>query len=100
MQLVEQGEILKVDGISFPVMVISNDYFNGSGKVVVCPIVKDAEEGPLHIRLKTISLQGVVLCEQLRYLDLSTRHFSRMSSGRYFDIMDISDAVMGIFEYV
>ena len=61
--------------------------------------MKNAIEGPLHIKLKDSSVEGIVLCEQVKYLDLKARHFSKLTSTHYFDIMDISDAVMGIFDY-
>lgn len=95
----EQGDLLKVSGISFPVIVVSNDLFNSSGKAVVCPIAKAAAAGPLHIKLTDCPVEGYVICEQVRYLDLSTRRYSRLSDTHYFDIMNISDAVMGIFDY-
>lgn len=98
MALFEQGDFLKVNGISFPLIVVSNDLFNSSGKAIVCPIVKRAAEGPLHIRLSDSPVEGYVLCEQVRYLDLSSRRFCRLSDTHYFDIMNISDAVMGIFD--
>ena len=99
MMTVEQGDLLRVGGITYPVIVVSNDFFNRSGRVMACPIVPDAVEGPLHIRLKDQKVEGWVLCEQVRYLDLKARRFSRLAASRYFDIMDISDAVMGIFDY-
>ena len=40
-----------------------------------------------------------VWCEQVRYVDLAARHFSTITAAPYFDIMDISDAVMGMFDY-
>ena len=43
-------------------------------------------------------MEGYVLCEQVRYLDPTARRFSKLSATRYFDIMDISDAVVGMFE--
>ena len=95
----EQGDLLKVDGLRYPVIIVSNDFFNGSGKALVCPVVKDTAEGPLHIRLKDCPVEGYVLCEQVRYLDLSERRFSKMTAAPYFDIVDISDAVMGMFDY-
>ena len=49
--------------------------------------------------LKDSSVEGYVLCEQVRYVDLAERQFSRLQATHYFDIMDISDAVMGIFDY-
>ncbi len=99
MLTIEQGDLLKVGGISYPVIIVSNNFFNQSGKVIACPIVPDAVDGPLHIKLKGSEVQGYVLCEQVKYLDLNARHFSKLSATHYFDIMDISDAVMGIFDY-
>lgn len=96
---VEQGDLLRVDGIKWPVIVVSNNFFNTSGKVIACPILADAIEGPLHIRLKDCPVEGFVLCEQMRYIDLEARRYSRLSATHYFDIMDISDAVMGIFDW-
>lgn len=95
----EQGDLLKIDGIQEPVIVVSNDVFNQSGKAIVCPIVQSAQEGPLHIKLKDSSVQGVVLCEQVRYLDLAARRFHKLTATHYFDIMDISDAVVSMIEY-
>ena len=99
MVMIEQGDMLRVGGINYPVIVVSNNFFNQSGKVIACPIVKNAIEGPLHIELKHSSVEGIVLCEQVKYLDLKARHFSKLTSTHYFDIMDISDAVMGMFDY-
>lgn len=99
MQKIEQGDLLKVGGLKYPIIVVSNDFFNESGKAIVCPIVKDAIEGPLHIKLKDCAVEGYVLCEQVRYVDLAERRFSKMTATHYFDIMDISDAVMGMFDY-
>ena len=99
MSRVEQGDLLKVAGLNYPVMVVSNNFFNETGKAIVCPIVKNAVEGPLHIRLKESTVEGYVLCEQVRYLDLTVRRFSKLSDAHYYDVMDISDAVMGMFDY-
>ena len=96
---VEQGDLLRVGGIKWPVIVVSNNFFNESGRVVACPILPDAVKGPLHIRLKDYPVEGYVLCEQMRYIDLKARRWSRLSATHYFDIMDVSDAVMGIFDW-
>ena len=36
MASIEQGDLLKVEGIQHPVIVVSNDYFNESGRAIVC----------------------------------------------------------------
>ena len=99
MTKVEQGDLLKVSGFAYPVIVVSNDFFNETGKAIVCPIMKNAVEGPLHIKLRDCTVEGYVLCEQVRYVDLAARPFSKMTATHYFDIMDISDAVIGMFDY-
>ena len=99
MEALEQGAFLRVDGIAHPVLVVSNNFFNRIGRVIVCPILQRAVPGPLHIELKNSEITGFVLCEQVRYLDLTARRFAKLSATHYFDIMDISDAVMGMFEY-
>ena len=95
----QQGDLLRVDGIAHPVIVVSNNVFNASGKAIVCPILPHAAEGPLHIRLKDSAVQGVVLCEQVRYLDLAARRCTKLSETHYFDVMDLSDAVVSMFEH-
>lgn len=99
MQTVEQGDLLKVEGIAHPVMVVSNNFFNQTGKAIVCPVMKTAVPGPLHIALKAPAVEGFVLCEQVRYMDLAARRFARLVGAHYYDVMDIADAVAGMFEY-
>ncbi len=99
MAAVEQGDILSVEGVQYPVAVVSNNYFNRSGKAIVCPVVKKALPGPLHIELKDSVVQGWILCEQVRYLDLDSRRYSKLTQMHYFDVMDISDIMVGMFEY-
>lgn len=100
MRSVEQGDLLKIAGLKAPVIVVSNNFFNESGMALVCPIMKSALQSPLHIPLKGSLVEGYVLCEQVRYVDLTKRHFSKLSTTHYYDIMDISDAIMSIFEYL
>ena len=99
MRRAEQGDLLKLSGLAHPVIVVSNNFFNDSGRVIACPILKRATEGPLHIPLKDCPAEGYVLCEQVKYIDLTARDLSKLGEAHYFDIMDISDAVMGMFDY-
>ena len=34
MAIAEQGDLLKVDGVAHPVIVVSNNFFNKSGRVI------------------------------------------------------------------
>ena len=95
----EQGDLLKLTGMSFPVIVVSNNLFNDSGTAIVCPVQKNAVPGPLHIELKDCPVEGYVMCEYMKLVDLGIRRFTKLSETRCYDIMNISDAVMGIFDY-
>ena len=91
--------MLRISGLKYPAIVESNNFFNESGKAIVCPVVKDAFAGPLHIRIDGTHVSGFVICEQLRYVDLQARHFTKQDSVKGYDILNISDAVMCMFDY-
>ena len=57
-------------------------------------------ESALHRRVDTIDFSGTVLCEQMKYLDLDKRVFSMIAHVSINEIIDISDILQGIFEYV
>ncbi|MBR6029625.1 MAG: hypothetical protein IKP40_11135 [Clostridia bacterium] len=78
----------------WPVTAVSSLLFNTSGRALVCPVVL-AAEGPLHIRPTNVPCEGCVLCEQVRYADLTARGWTRLGSASCYEVMDVSDAVMG-----
>jgi mRNA-degrading endonuclease toxin of MazEF toxin-antitoxin module len=95
----EQGDLLRISNVSHPVIVVSNNFINEQDLVIVCAVAKNAVEGPLHIRLQTPELEGIALCEQIKLIDLKQRRFSKIGAVLGYDVMNISDAVMGMFDY-
>jgi len=96
----EQGDILTVASIQSPVMVVSKNFFNRSGLVIACPILPDANPGPLRIHCKSLKSPGFVYCEQLRIIDLNVRQFSKADAVSYDELIDIVDAIQSIFDYI
>ncbi|MCD8395799.1 MAG: type II toxin-antitoxin system PemK/MazF family toxin [Lachnospiraceae bacterium] len=96
---ISQGDILKIEKLSFPVLVVSKDFFNRSEQVIVCPIQENAAADPLHIPVAWSDTEGIVLCEQLKLLDLRVRGYKKMGELKIESIMDITDAIQGIFDY-
>lgn len=96
----EQGDILSVEKIGEPVLVVSKNFFNKTEQAIVCPIVKNTSPDPLHIDIETDTIKGKVLCEQMKLIDLKYRGYKILSAVKYFDIMNITDAIQGIFEYL
>lgn len=95
----EQGDILSIEKINGPILVVSKNFFNRSEQAIVCPIVKNAVPDPLHIKITTEEVQGSVLCEQMKLLDLRYRGYKKISRITYPDIINITDAIQAIFDY-
>ncbi len=100
MEQLHQGDILKIENIRHPVLVVSKDFFNSSGAVIGCPVVKDSMAGPLHIWMSVEDNEGYIQCEKLALLDLSVRGYKRIGRLPLAEMINISDAIQSIFEYV
>lgn len=95
----EQGDILKVESIKPPVLVVSKNFFNQSEQAVVCPIVTENRPDPLHIAVKAGSVEGWAWCERMKLIDLRYRGYKTISRTDYSDIINITDAIQSIFDY-
>ncbi len=100
MKDLHQGDILKIEKIKNPVLVVSKDYFNQTSEMIGCPIYEKGEAGPLHIHIKTEDVEGYVQCEKMALLDLNIRGYSKIGSINYLDIINITDAIQAIFDYI
>lgn len=96
---IEQGDILKIQQIKGYVLVVSNNFFNRTESAFLCPIADTAPSDPLHINIIAGNLSGVVLCEDVKRLDLRGRGFKRVEHIKYEDIINITDAIQCIFDY-
>ncbi len=97
--VINQGDICSVERINTPVLVVSKTYFNKSEQVIACPILSKASEDPLHIPVNAKNIQGVVLCEQMKLLDLRVRGYKKIAELQMENIMNIADAIQSIFDY-
>ena len=100
MEPLQQGDVLKIEKIKHPVLVVSKDFFNTSGEIIGCPIINNSMPGPLHIWMATENTEGYIQCEKLALLDLSIRGHKKIDRLPIYEMMNVSDAIQGIFEYV
>lgn len=96
---IEQGDILSIEKIKGPVLVVSKNFFNAAEVAIVCPVVKSSIPDPLHIKIAAKNVDGFVLCEQMKLLDLKVRGFKKLDRINYHDIINITDAIQSIFDY-
>ncbi len=99
-ETIHQGDILKIERLKLPVLVVSKDFFNQSGEIIGCPIYESGRDGALRIHIEAERIQGYVHCEKLALLDLNARGFSKLCRIPLNRIMNITDAIQGIFDYV
>ena len=99
----EQGSILRVNGINWPVIVVSNDQFNRIGEAIVCPILSNIPQNAVHIPVSvsfgTGEIKGLIACEQVRHVDLNARRFLRLGALLLSDYLDISDTLIALFDF-
>ncbi len=100
MEQLHQGDILKIEKIKHPVLVASKDFFNTSGEIIGCPVIRNSIPGPLHIWISAKENEGYVQCEKLALLDLTIRGYKKVDRLSVSEMMNISDAIQGIFEYI
>ena len=100
MKLLHQGDIVRIEKINYPVLVVSKDFFNSSGEIIGCPIINNSNPGPLHIWMLTEANEGYIQCEKLALLDLSIRGYQKVDSLPISEMINVSDAIQGIFEYI
>ncbi len=96
---IEQGDIIAVERLKGYYLVTSTKFFNKTEQAILCPIVQDTFLDPLHIPIETDEVQGIVMCEQMRLVDLRYRDFKRVTRVHYPEIIDITDAIQSIFDY-
>ena len=97
---ISQGDILKVEKVKMPVLVVSKDFFNQTGEIIGCPIYQNGEPGALHIRIHTEEHTGYVQCEKMTLLDMNIRGYSKLDRIHMPEIIDITDAIQSIFDYI
>lgn len=95
-----QGDILRIEKIKYPVLVVSKDFFNETGEMIGCPIYDTSSKSPLHIPVFTESIIGEVQCEKLALLDLKVRGYKKLDCIQLSDIINITDAIQAIFDYI
>lgn len=96
-----QGDIIKAAGFkNYFIIVSRNAFIKNTNAFHVCPMLENRPAGPLHIPVVgREGTKGTVICEQIKLIDPAARGCSKTDHVPYETIMNISDAVQGMFEY-
>ena len=101
MNMFSQGDLIRIHGFQNLFLIVSkNTYIAATNTFHVCPVLKNIPEGPLHIMITGKNgEEGTVICEQIKFIDPGVRRCSKKDYLTYSSIINISDAIQGIFEY-
>ncbi|GMO54818.1 MAG: endoribonuclease MazF [Termitinemataceae bacterium] len=83
-----------------PALILSNESFNNFSKLaIVCPITNRDKDHPFHIKLDDrTKTTGVILCDQVRTLDINARNFEFIENVTDDILLDVLDIVNGFIE--
>lgn len=83
-----------------PAFVVSNNVFNQFTKIaMVCPITNTNKGYPLHVPLgKSTKTTGVIMCEQVKSLDISARDALFIERAPKNIIEEVVDIIVGFVE--
>ena len=104
-----QGDIIKLDFDPQagheqkgrrPAIVVSCSNFNRYSKtIMVCPITKTDKNHPFHVRLnEDTKVSGVVLCDQVKTLDIAARGYDFIEKAPKAVIFEIIDTISNFIE--
>ncbi len=105
----EQGDIIVIDFEPQtgheqkgrrPAIVVSNNTFNAFTKAaIVCPITNTNRDIPIQIKLDNrTKTTGVIMCEQVKVLDISKRNAAFLEKALADIISDVVDMVFSFIE--
>lgn len=102
MRQIEQGDLIKIERTSTLFVVVSSDFFNRSGLIVVCPCVKNASADALHVPIRADIMDGMVLCENLTSVSASSRRFTvrgHLPSGTMPEIIYRVQSIFDLYRH-
>ena len=98
--MVDQGDIIKAEGISFLLVVISKDTYNQTGHALVCPIVDTPSDSPFTFDIDLPGVSGQVWYDQLRNIDLDARGYSVQDHMPLAMTLQLVDRIQALIDYI
>lgn len=94
-----QGDVIRVEGIKTPLLVVSRDFYNEDEQVITCPLVKQCRVSVINVKVNFEGEDMFVLCDQIKQLDINFRGSKKIGQISVKDRMEVSDILQGLFEY-
>jgi mRNA-degrading endonuclease toxin of MazEF toxin-antitoxin module len=97
--MVEQGDIIKINGIGQLAAVISKNSYNETGMAVVCPVVLEKTFSTFEVEIKVDETVMYVASDGLRQLDLESRKYKYVARLPYSKLIYVIDKAQSVLDY-
>ena len=97
--MVEQGDIVKVEGIGHMALVISKDSYNESGMAVVCPVSNEKSGSTFEVEICVDNKVMYVASDAIRQLDIESRGYRKNGRVSYSKLIYVIDRAQSIIDY-
>ena len=98
--MVDQGDILKVEGIKSQILVISKSLYNESGKVVACPLLNSQTDSSFLVEIQLADEKYFVESDSVKKIDIAKRGYRVVGRAPLAKLMIVLDMVQAIIEIV
>lgn len=104
----KQGDIIKFDfgpqrgseqaGYR-PAVIVSNNLFNTTSTMILaCPVTHTYKKLPFRVKVESSQVDGYILCDQVKSLDLRDRKYKKVGSLTKGCIEEVSEILRMIVE--
>ena len=97
--MVEQGDILKIDGFSQLALVISKNTYNETGMAILCPIIKKSIGSIFEVKVDVNDSVMYVASDGVRQLDMECRNYNKKGRLPYSKLIYVIDMAQSVIDY-
>lgn len=98
--MVEQGDIITIRDIRYPMLVVSKDTYNKTGHLIACPILPPQDGKGVCVSIEVPTISGYVMCDNPRQFDWSARGVFIKGHAPLAVILTVLDMIQSLFEFI
>ncbi|MBE5912246.1 type II toxin-antitoxin system PemK/MazF family toxin [Pseudobutyrivibrio sp.] len=97
--MVEQGDIIKIEGIGHMALVISKGSYNESGMAVVCPMTNKKTGSTFEVEISVDDVAMYVASDAVRQIDVESRSYRKVGRVPYRKLIYVIDMAQSVMDY-
>ena len=98
--MVEQGDVIKIDGVRNLALVISKNYYNESGKAILCPVCEKDLGTTFSMEIELNDTKFYVCCDAVKQMDVDTRGYTKKGHLQLGKLIQVINLAKSIIDYI